>query len=174
MKKKAAYFLFSLLVVLSGTFGISSMAFCTMKAPAPQHSCCKPPVAVPLRCPICMYNLNKVEPSRANTSIKSLSTFQHIVTLLSNETAIINSPDLVNAEYSVRAFNNSSPPLYHQNQIFRLWGNPFNEVEKERSFPCRMLHYSFLNIRPSFYAALLLIVFFKRIIIWNQLFLHFF
>jgi hypothetical protein len=119
MRKKAAYLLFSLLIVLSGTFGIAPMAFCTMKTAAPQHSCCKPPVAKQKQCPICSFELNQVQPSPAHISIQPHTAPLHCITLLPHTFTALLSPNIAMTDYAV-AYYDTSPPLYIQNGILRI------------------------------------------------------
>jgi hypothetical protein len=119
VRKKAAYYLFSLLIVLSSTFGVAPMAFCTVKTHAPQHSCCKPPVTTKNQCPICAFELNKIQPSPAYISVKSHNALAHVVTLLPCILTALPPQDFAMTDYVI-AYNDTSPPLYLQNSILRI------------------------------------------------------
>ena len=156
MKKKAAYYLFSLLIVLSSTFGIAPMAFCTMKPPAPQHSCCKPPVTTPTKCPICAFDLNKVEPSPANTAVILSIVSQHVISFISHTAATIPLVNFANTKIGIVTYIDSSPPLYLQYCSFRIWSDPSKpRLCKYSSLLCRILWYTLLYIPELPFAALL-------------------
>jgi len=119
VRKKVTYYLFSLLIVLSSTFGVAPMAFCTMKTAVPQHSCCKPPVTTNNQCPICAFELNKIEPSPAHISLKSHDISEHVIMLLPHTFIVAPAQDSAITDYVI-AYNDSGPPLYIQNGILRI------------------------------------------------------
>lgn len=120
MRKKAAYSLFSLLVLLSSTFAVAPMAFCNMKAATPESSCCKLPVSSPIpECPVCA-DLNKLDPTPANISVKTQAVSQYFVTVLPQVVIHTSSQVLGVTDYSVNLYFDSSPPLYLQFGNFRL------------------------------------------------------
>ena len=113
MGKKAAYYLLSALILLSGIFSVAPMAFCTMKAPVAASSCCNVPVSIPAsKQPIRTCDLCKLDVAPANISVKTQTFSQHFVTLLPFVFTLLNSPQLGVADYSVIPHNDSSPPLY--------------------------------------------------------------
>ena len=144
VRKKALYFLFSVLILLSGTFSVAPMAFCTMKAPAAHSSCCNVPVSIPAsKQPIRTCDLCKLNPAPANISLKTQSVSQHFVTLLPFVFTLVNSPQLGAADYSVIPHNDSSPPLYLRFCNFRSWSNPCQSGKLSLLQPsCRMFWYA--------------------------------
>jgi hypothetical protein len=127
MRKKASHFLLSALIVLSGTFSMVPMAFCTMKAVGKHGgrtiglpSCCNSPVSKTKHgCPICPYV--RVAPTQANIPAKAQQYKPYVVTLLPGVFARpVQLSDLAVTDYPVIIAADTSPPLYLQFGSLRI------------------------------------------------------
>ena len=112
MRQKITYFLFSVLIILSGVFSVAPMAFCNMKASTPQSSCCKLPASSKAQCPICAYDLNKLTPTPSNISVKSHTVSLGLITILPQNFSNSITPEFRFADYCLTPQNDSSPPLF--------------------------------------------------------------
>ena len=120
MRKKVLYYLFSILIVLSGTFAVAPMAFCTMDPVASHSDCCAPPSTHRSKsnCPICAYDQSKINPSPATISTKSLKYFQRIVTIPYSFSFALD--DHIVRENYITIYNDTSPIQTKGYTILRL------------------------------------------------------
>ena len=133
MKKKTAHILLSILVIFSGTFAVAPLAFCTIKIERQHSSCCERTVPAPApKCPICVFDQNKVYPSQANFTITFSGIFRNVIAILPHESSLIGTAYI--ADYQSAHLIDTSPPLYLELGILRLWVNPFTKAVKYAAF----------------------------------------
>jgi hypothetical protein len=119
MKRKAAYFSLSGLIILSGTFGIAPMAFCSMSAQMHSSPCCVNTAPDPTpECPVCVFNQNKIGDDQANISLRSAAYFQNVIAIVSSGYNLSNL--LYRGKYPLSYSLDTSPPLYLKFGILRL------------------------------------------------------